>query len=124
MILDASALLAYLQQERGCLLVEHVLPVAFMSTVNWCEVVQKLNARSIDDKAICKNLEVLGLRFVAFNKQHADTAGELWPITAPFGLSLGDRACLATGLIEKMPIMTADKIWQNLPLSLEIQLIR
>ena len=124
MILDASALLAYLQQERGCLLVEHILPVAFMSTVNWCEVVQKLNARSIDDKAICKNLEVLGLRFVAFNKQHADTAGELWPITPPFGLSLGDRACLATGLVEKLPIMTADKIWQNLPLSIEIQLIR
>ncbi|WP_019867918.1 type II toxin-antitoxin system VapC family toxin [Methylovulum miyakonense] len=124
MILDASALLAYLQQEQGCLLVEHVLPVAFMSTVNWCEVVQKLHARSIDDKAICKNLEILGLRFVAFNRQHADTAGELWPMTAPFGLSLGDRACLATGLIEKMPVMTADKIWQNLPLSLEIQLIR
>ncbi|MDD2723592.1 MAG: type II toxin-antitoxin system VapC family toxin [Methylovulum sp.] len=124
MILDASALLAYLQQEQGCLLVEHVLPVAFMSTVNWCEVVQKLHARSIDDKAIYKNLEILGLRFVAFNMQHADTAGELWPMTAPFGLSLGDRACLATGLIEKMPIMTADKIWQNLPLSLEIQLIR
>lgn len=124
MILDASALLAYLQQEQGCLLVEHGLPVAFMSTVNWCEVVQKLHARSIDDKAIGKNLEILGLRFIAFNKQHADTAGELWPMTAPFGLSLGDRACLATGLIEKMPIMTADKIWQNLPLSLEIQLIR
>jgi PIN domain nuclease of toxin-antitoxin system len=124
MILDASALLAYLQQEQGCLLVEHVLPMAFMSTVNWCEVVQKLHARSIDDKAICKNLEILGLRFIPFNKQHADTAGELWPMTAPFGLSLGDRACLATGSIEKMPIMTADKIWQNLPLSLEIQLIR
>jgi len=50
MILDASALLAYLQQEPGCLQVERVLSVAFMSTVNWYEVVQKLHARSIDDK--------------------------------------------------------------------------
>lgn len=124
MILDASALLAYLQQEPGCWQVEQVLSVAFMSTVNWCEVVQKLHARSIDDKAVYKNLEILGLRFIAFNREHADMAGELWSMTAPFGLSLGDRACLATGLIEKIPVMTADQVWQNLPLSLGIKLIR
>jgi ribonuclease VapC len=35
MILDASAILAYLQQEQGSLQVEDVLQVAFMSTVNW-----------------------------------------------------------------------------------------
>jgi len=45
-------------------------------------------------------------------------------MAAPFGLSLGDRACLATGLIEKMPVMTADQVWKKLPLSLEIKLIR
>lgn len=92
--------------------------------MNWCEVVQKLHARSINGDAACKNLETLGLRFIPFNRQHADKAGELWSMTAPFGLSLGDRACLATGLIEKMPVMTADQVWKKLPLSLEIKLIR
>jgi PIN domain nuclease of toxin-antitoxin system len=124
MILDASALLAYLQQEQGSLQVEHVLPKAFMSTVNWCEVVQKLRARSIDDNAVCKNLAILGLRFIPFSLEHADKAGKLWQITAPLGLSLGDRTCLARGMCENLPVMTADQIWQKVPLSVDIKLIR
>ena len=124
MLLDASALLAYLHQEQGGLLIKPLLPIAFMSTVNWCEVVQKLRAKSIDDKAVAKKLIILGLRFIPFSLEHADKAGELWQVTAPFGLSLADRACLATGVCENMPVMTADKIWQKLPLSLEIKLIR
>ena len=124
MVLDSSALLAYLHQEQGGLQVRPWLPFAFMSTVNWCEVAQKLREKSVDDRAIRGNLEILGLQFIAFSVQHAEKASELWQFTAPFGLSLGDRACLATGLVEKMPVMTADKIWQEISLSLEIQLIR
>ena len=124
MLLDASALLAYLHQEQGGSQIRQLLPIAFMSTVNWCEVVQKLCARSIDDKAVAKKLTLLGQRFIPFNLEHADKAGELWQMTAPFGLSLGDRACLATGLVENMPVMTADKIWQKIPLPLDVQLIR
>ena len=124
MILDASALLAYLQQEQGCSQIEHVLATAFISTVNWCEVVQKLRARAVDDRAVRENLAILGLGFISFDLQHADKAGELWQITSPFGLSLGDRACLATGLIENMPIMTADQVWQKLSLPLDVRLIR
>ena len=124
MILDASALLAYLHQEQGGSQIKQILPIAFMSTVNWCEVVQKLRARLIDDKAIAKNLTLLGLRFIPFNLEHADIAAQLWQVTASFGLSLGDRACLATGLCENMPVMTADQIWQKIPLSMDIQLIR
>lgn len=124
MVLDASALLAYLQQEQDYLQVEQILSTAFISTVNWCEVVQKLRSRSVDDKAVRENLAILGLRFISFDLQHADKAAELWQITSPLGLSLGDRACLATGLIEKMPVMIADQIWQKVPLSLEVNFIR
>ena len=124
MLLDASALLAYLHQEPGGAVVKPMLPIAAISTVNWCEVVQKLWAKSIDDKAVAKKLKLLGLRFIPFTLEHADQAGELWQITSPLGLSLADRACLAVGLVEQMPIMTADKVWQELALDLKIQLIR
>lgn len=124
MILDASAVLAYLHEENGGLTVEKVLRGAFISTVNWCEVVQKLRTKSIDDRAVGQELRALGVSFIPFSLEHADKAGELWQVTAPFGLSLGDRACLATGLIENMSVMTADQIWQKIPLSLDIQLIR
>jgi len=124
MILDASAVLAYLHGENGGLAVEKVLRGAFISTVNWCEVVQKLRTKSIDDKAVRQELKALGVSFIPFSLEHADKAGELWQVTAPFGLSLADRACLATGLIENMSVMTADQIWQKIPLPLEIKLIR
>lgn len=124
MILDSSALLAYLQQEQGSSQVEQALPTAFMSTVNWCEVVQKLRSRFIDDKIIYNNLIILGLQFIPFNLKHADKAAELWQTTSSYALSLGDRACLATGLIENQSIITADKVWLMLPLPLKIQLIK
>ncbi len=124
MILDASAVLAYLHDENGSLQVDNVLKGAFISTVNWCEVVQKLRLKGIDDKAVCQQLEALGVRIVPFTKEHAQKAGELWQITSPFGLSLGDRACLATALIEGLSVMTADKVWQDVPLDLQINLIR
>ncbi|MBS3025718.1 MAG: type II toxin-antitoxin system VapC family toxin [Dolichospermum sp. DET50] len=123
-VLDASALLAYLNKEKGGLLVEEILPNAIISTVNWCEVVQKLRSKSILYQEIYIRLEIIGLGFIPFNKEYAEKAGELWQITSPFGLSLGDRACLATGLVEKMPVMTADKIWQELSLPIEIKCIR
>lgn len=78
MLLDASALLAYLQQEQGYLQVEQILSTAFISAVNWCEVVQKLRSRSVDDTAVRENLAILGLRFISFDLQHADKATELW----------------------------------------------
>ena len=124
MILDASALLAYLQQEPGCSQVEQFLATAFISTVNWCEVVQKLRARTVDVRAVQENLAILGLGFISFDLQHSDKAGDQWKITSPFGLSLGDRACLATGLIENMPVMTTDQVWQKLTLPLDVRLIR
>ncbi|SJM88959.1 PilT protein domain protein [Crenothrix polyspora] len=124
MILDASALLAYLQQEKGSAQVEDILPIAFISTVNWCEVIQKLRVRSVDVGLVSKNLEILGLKIISFSREHAEKASELYQLTSPFGLSLGDRACLATGLVENMPVVTADKVWQELPLSLAIKLIR
>ena len=124
MILDASAVLAYLHDEEGGLVVENVLREAFVSTVNWSEVVQKLRFKGIDDKAIGEELARLGVTFLPFTQQHAEKAGELWQITSPFGLSLGDRACLATALCEGLSVLTADKIWQNIPLNLHIKLIR
>lgn len=124
MILDASAVLAYLQDEEGSLQVQEVLSEAFISTVNWSEVVQKLRARSVDDNAVCLQLEALGLRFIAFDKEQAEKAGELWKITSAFGLSLADRVCLAVAMVKGLSMMTADTVWQELGLDLKVRLIR
>ena len=51
-------------------------------------------------------------------------AGSLIEQTRPFGLSLGDRACLALALDRKATVYTTDKAWKSLPLDLKIEVIR
>jgi PIN domain nuclease of toxin-antitoxin system len=40
------------------------------------------------------------------------------------GLSLADKACLALGRATGLAVLTADKVWMELGLGLEIRLIR
>jgi PIN domain nuclease of toxin-antitoxin system len=44
--------------------------------------------------------------------------------TRHFGLSLGDRACLALAMERKATVYTTDKVWKNLDLGIEIVVIR
>ena len=47
-VLDASALLAYLQDEPGSETIEPMLDESAISSVNWAEVVQKSIAGGVD----------------------------------------------------------------------------
>jgi len=47
----------------------------------------------------------------------------LLPKTKAKGLSLGDRAYLSLAITEKLPVLTADKIWTTLDLEITITLI-
>jgi len=58
MILDASALLALLQNEPGAEKVASVIGQSKMSSVNWSEVIQKL-ARHDSEAATIRPLEML-----------------------------------------------------------------
>jgi PIN domain nuclease of toxin-antitoxin system len=45
-------------------------------------------------------------------------------ITRLYGLSLGDRACLALAIQRRATVYTTDRVWKNLALDIEIQVIR
>lgn len=123
-VLDASALLAYLQNEPGAALVDKVLSESVISTVNWAEVVQKSLSRGVDLEGLREDLEAIGLRILPFTVSQAEITGKLWLTTRALGLSLGDRACLALGLELCVPVVTTDQIWQKLELGLEIHISR
>jgi ribonuclease VapC len=59
-VLDASALLAYLQDEKGSELIDTVLSQSVISSVNWSEVVQKAIARQVDTRGMLDELAILG----------------------------------------------------------------
>lgn len=123
-VLDASALLAYLQEEPGSEAVAAVLAESVISSVNWAEVVQKSLAASVVVEGMGDDLEALGMTIYSFTPEDAEVAGRLWQQTRQFGLSLGDRACLSLGLRLRVPVLTAEKAWANLGLTLEVRVIR
>ena len=59
-VLDASALLAYLHDEPGADKVDAVISESQISTVNWSEVVQKSLSRGVDTEGLPEDIEALG----------------------------------------------------------------
>ncbi|MBE9079544.1 type II toxin-antitoxin system VapC family toxin [Romeria aff. gracilis LEGE 07310] len=123
-VLDASALLAFLLDEPGQDQVDDALSGATISAVNWSEVLQLLVRRGEAVDGCRNDLEALGLSIVTFDAETAETAAQLWLEGRPYGLSLGDRACIALGKALEGPILTADQIWATAFPNLPIQLIR
>jgi PIN domain nuclease of toxin-antitoxin system len=123
-VLDSSALLAYLQDEPGSEVVDRILNEAFISSVNWAEVVQKSVAAGVEVKGMLEELQALGLTVEMFTVEDGELAGLLWTNTKNFGLSLGDRACLSLGLRMNVSVLTSDRAWEKIGLDLKIILIR
>jgi PIN domain nuclease of toxin-antitoxin system len=110
-VLDASAVLAVLNREPGNEQVVAVLPAALLGTVNLAEVISKLCERGVPADAAMEAVQCLGLDIVPHSREQALRAGELRPLTKAFGLSLGDRACLALGRERRAAVITAERRW-------------
>jgi ribonuclease VapC len=123
-VLDASALLALLNAEEGAGLVQDLLPKAIISTVNLAEVITRLTAVGMPDDEIQNSLSLLGLETAAFDEEQAFQAGLLYSLVHPFGLSLGDRACLALARMTTATAVTADRAWKDVDVGIGIKIIR
>ena len=125
-VLDTSAVLAYLFEEAGADKVAPVLEAGcgLMSSVNFAELVSKLIDQGMPSTEVHEALSDLELELVVFDEAQAFATGELRLISKAFGLSLGDRACLALGMILQLPILTADRAWLNVPVQTKVQVIR
>jgi len=123
--LDASALLALLNQEPGAeKLTPELLRHATSSTVNLAEVHSKLVQRGGDPNEAWEDALSLIREASVFTEQQARIAGSLVAQNRGLGLSLGDRACLALGIALHVPVYTADRAWRGLKLGIRIHVIR
>ena len=123
-VLDASALLAMLQGEPGGEVVQHLLPHAVMSSVNWSEVIQKALDRQVEVAGLREDVEALGLEIIPFTADQAERTARLRAPTRELGLSLGDRACLALAAELGLSAVTTVRAWSEAGLGLEVQVIR
>lgn len=122
-VLDASAVLALLNQEPGGDRVETYLGEGVLSAVNAAEVLSKLVDGGLTTPEAKESLLLLGLRIVDFDSYDAEIVASLRTQTKPKGLSLGDRACLGLGLRLDTLVVTAEKSWASLEIT-EIETIR
>lgn len=123
-VIDASALLALLNNEPGADTVAVAIPQAVISTVNLSEVVAKLAEAGMPQSAIQDALQGLQIEVVPFDLEQAYAAGLLQPATKARGLSLGDRACLSLAKELKLVALTADRRWEHLPVGVKVKVIR
>ena len=129
-VLDASALLAVVYEEKGAERVEQsVGRGALMSTVNWAEALSRMSelGEPVDLAAsrARRVVEKVGtLALLPFDEAQAEQVARLRVPTKSLGLSLADRACLALGRIHRLPVLTTDRAWRSLHISVKIEVIR
>ncbi|WP_413174788.1 PIN domain-containing protein [Anabaena azotica] len=123
-VLDASAILALLNEEPGSEEVLKFIGKAAISTVNLSEVIAKLADAGIPENDIILIINNLNIEVIDFNEEQALKAGILRPITKSMGLSFGDRACLALAIFLNQPVLTTDRLWSNISIGVEVRILR
>jgi PIN domain nuclease of toxin-antitoxin system len=109
-VFDASALLAFLQNENGGGTVERALDAGGMcGAANWSEVAQKLLAHGRDWNLAKALLLSYGLEVADVTAADAEWAAHKWRRGS--GLSMADRLCLALGERLDATVWTADTDW-------------
>jgi len=123
-VLDASVVLAVANREPGHEgMVQYLLDSA-ISAVNLSEVVARTAEQGVDIHAIRQRIRGLRLDVVVFDEDLAFQAGCLREVTRHAGLSLGDRACLATARSRGLTAVTADRNWKGLRVGIPIRVVR
>ena len=122
--LDASVLLAFLFAEKGHEQVAEHLDDSCISTVNLAEVASRFARDGHDPRELCRRIADSSIEIVPFMAEDAAIAAALVPVTQEYGLSLGDRACLALAMSRQIPALTADRAWASLKLPVAVRLIR
>ena len=125
-VLDASALLALILGEPGGDRVASEVSghYAAVSAVNLAEVVGRYCDLGAPEAVVHAAIDPLRLDVIPFDAECAYRVARLRPVTRRAGLSLGDRACLALAQRLGLPALTMDRVWADLPLGIQILVMR
>jgi len=121
-IIDASVVLAWLQDEPGADDAEPMLMEGLIGAANWSEVLQKAWQHGASAELVGRLLASFGLIVVEVTRADAEIAADLWRAGTPF--SLADRLCLALGVRTGLPVATADASWSAVQQGPDVILIR
>ena len=113
-VLDASAVLAFLKGEPGGDVVLPHIGTAVVSAVNLQEVIKDLALAGMTTDEATEVLADLHLDVRPHDMGAAYAAGMLVTATKRYGRGLGDRTCMALGIALGLPVLTADREWRRI----------
>lgn len=116
--------MALLRNEPGADIVAVGLADAIISAVNYSEVLKKTIERGGQASPVSAFVQSVGVAIIPFDEAQAAASAELYPQTKSHGMSFADRACLALGLIRKLPVLTAERKMAEIDLPIAVRVIR
>jgi ribonuclease VapC len=124
-VCDTSALAVMVRGEPGAAAVaaEIATGAVLISSVNLAELASLLVRWQRSDREHILSTALNQVTLVPFDESQARTVADLYPMTAPHGLGLGDRACLALAMQRGEPVLTADRAWAELPSSVGVEVV-
>lgn len=123
-VVDSSILLAFIREEPHADEFLASDTEAVVSAINLAEVHSKLISQGASEEQGWQEATSLADEIVPFFEEHARMTGSLISQTKMHGLSLGDRACLALGILLRLPVYTTDRAWKNVRVGVEVHLVR
>lgn len=125
-VLDASAVVAWLMKERGCQTVDRLLPVAVVPASALTESLYRSVERghTLPAEELYHALLVTGISVEPVTESDAVRAGELiaWSRTQDGdqldrSLSLGDGLCIAVAERLGLLVTGGDEYWETVPMT-------
>jgi PIN domain nuclease of toxin-antitoxin system len=124
-VFDSSAIIALFAKEKGFELIKTYLKDAIISSVNAAEVYKYcIEIQNLTSDEAENLFKLLGIKIINFSNEQALITAKLVSKTKNFGLSLGDRACIALAMVEKSSVITCDSIWQKVNVGVEFIMAR
>lgn len=125
-VMDASALLAQMQSEKGCEIVDNLVleHECVVSAVNLAEVATKLMDKGLAPERLARTLKELDVQPIDFDLEQSLLCAKLRINTKSAGLSLGDRACLALAQLMQGTAVTTDHAWQDVKDAVDVKILQ
>jgi ribonuclease VapC len=124
-VMDASAMLALMQAEKGWEVVDELIQAqqCVASCVNIAEVGTKMIDKGLAPSQLERTLKEMNVQPVDFDLEQSLFCAELRLSTKYAGLSLGDRACLALTKLMDGTAVTSDRAWLDIAETTKIKVL-
>lgn len=124
-VFDSSVLIMLFAKEAGYEIVKQHMKHAIISSVNIAEVYKYcMEVQNLTEEDCRTLIKLSGIKVIEFCEEQALITAKIIKKTKQYGLSLGDRACIALAMLKNYPVLTCDKIWGKVDLDIEFVMAR